>query len=72
LSDLNRRSFLRLSTAAMLTAASDGLGNVIPPTISSTHGVIRVLGDNYAWEYAEADDTFGVSGSFGTDETISK
>jgi hypothetical protein len=42
----------------MLTAASDGLGNVIPPTISSTHGVIRVLGDNYAWEYAEADDTF--------------
>jgi hypothetical protein len=59
LNKLNRRTFVQLSTGAMLTAASKGLlGNVAAPTISRDDGFIRVKAGNYSWEYAEADDTF--------------
>jgi hypothetical protein len=59
LSRLNRRTFVQLSTGAMLTAASRSLlGNVAAPEISNEDGFIRVKGQNYSWEYAEADDTF--------------
>ena len=58
-STLNRRMFLQLSTGAMLSAASHSLpGAVAAPTISSADGVVRVMGPNYSWEYAAADDTF--------------
>jgi hypothetical protein len=43
----------------MLTAASKRLlGDVAAPTISRVDGLLRVKGENYAWEYREADDTF--------------
>jgi hypothetical protein len=59
LSRLNRRTFVQLSTGAMLTAASRNLlGNVAAPEISNKDGFIRVKGQNYSWEYAEADDSF--------------
>ncbi len=51
--------FVQLSTGAMLTAASRSLlGNVAAPEISDKDGFIRVKGQNYSWEYAEADDSF--------------
>ena len=59
MSGLNRRTFVHLSTAAMLTAASKSLlGDVAGPTISRLEGLIRVKGQNYTWEYRDSDDTF--------------
>lgn len=59
MSGLNRRTFVQLSTAAMLTAASKSLlGDVAGPTISRVEGFIRVKGQNYTWEYRDSDDTF--------------
>ncbi len=59
MSSLNRRTFVQLSTAAMLTAASRNvLGDVAAPTIAHANGVVQVTGANYFWEYAEAEDTF--------------
>jgi hypothetical protein len=56
---LNRRTFVQLSSGAVLGAASSrifGLTDV--PSISSHSGVVRVTGSNYTWEYSQNDDTF--------------
>jgi hypothetical protein len=43
----------------MLTAASPSLfGDASSPAISQRDGLIQVRGQNYFWEYHEADDTF--------------
>ena len=56
---LNRRTFVHLSTGAMLTAASRKLfGSTEAPSISSQGGEVRVQGANYTWEYSQAEDTF--------------
>lgn len=56
---LNRRTFVQLSTGAVLARAAKSLpGAVAAPAISRAEGFIRVKGENYSWEYAEADDTF--------------
>ncbi len=56
---LNRRTFVQLSTGAVLARAAKSLpGAVAAPAISHVEGFIRVKGENYSWEYAEADDTF--------------
>jgi hypothetical protein len=59
LSGLNRRTFVQLSTGAVLARAAKSLpGAVAASAISSVEGVLRVQGENYTWEYREADDTF--------------
>ena len=56
---LNRRTFVQLSTGAMLAAASSRLpGQSRPATISSTDGSVTVKSPNYSWDYSQADDTF--------------
>ena len=59
MSSLNRRTFLQFSTGAMLTAASNKLfGDASSPAVSQRDGRIQVQGQNYFWEYREADDIF--------------
>jgi hypothetical protein len=59
LSTWNRRTFVQVSAAAMLTMASRKLlGNTQAPRISNHDGLISVKGPSYVWEYAIADDTF--------------
>jgi hypothetical protein len=56
---LDRRSFVQLSTGAVLGAASRrvfGLSGV--PSISIEAGLVRVKSSNFAWEYSQSDDTF--------------
>ena len=60
---LNRRTFVQLSTGALLTTAS---GQLLPsqvvsagtPSVTSKDGLIRVQGPNYLWQYAPTDDRF--------------
>ena len=54
----DRRTFVQLSTSAMLMAASHRLVSEAEPTVTHTNGAVRVAGDAYTWEYTEADDTF--------------
>ncbi len=61
---LNRRTFVHLSTGAILTAASNKLfGNTVTPSISSQDGSVRVTGQNYIWEYSQSDDVFNLRDS---------
>ena len=56
---LNRRTFVQLSSGAVLGAASSrvfGLSDA--PSISTQAGLLRVTGSNFTWEYAQDDDTF--------------
>ena len=56
---LNRRTFVHLSTGAMLTAASRKLfGKTEAPSISTQGGEVRVQGANCTWEYSQAEDAF--------------
>jgi len=58
LTTLNRRTFAHLSTMSMLTAASRKLfGSIEAPSIFSQGGEMRVQGQNYIWEYSQAEDT---------------
>lgn len=59
MSPLNRRTFVQLSTGALLAAASSNLRSQSePPQISHQDGSIKVQGPHYSWEYSQADDTF--------------
>jgi hypothetical protein len=61
LSPLNRRTFLQLSTGALLTSASSTLQSQSgKPAITSEAGQIRVKGATYSWEYKQADDSFAM------------
>jgi hypothetical protein len=56
---LNRRTFVQLSSGAVLGAASSRVFSFSDmPSISSQVGAVRVTGTNYAWEYSQSDDTF--------------
>ena len=56
---LNRRTFVHLSTGALLASASSRLfGNTDAPSITRQGGEVRVEGSNYIWEYSEASDMF--------------
>lgn len=56
---LSRRTFVHLSTGALLASASSRLfGNTDAPSITRQGGEVRVEGSNYIWEYSEASDTF--------------
>ncbi|MGC2399525.1 MAG: hypothetical protein WA510_07075 [Acidobacteriaceae bacterium] len=56
---LNRRTFVQLSTGAVLGAASSRVfGFTDAPSISNHAGLIHVTGPNYTWEYSQSDDTF--------------
>ncbi len=58
---LNRRTFVQLSTGALLSAASSRLlASNEAPSISSPDGFVHVKGTNYSWEYSQADDTFAL------------
>ena len=60
----NRRTFLQLSTGALLAAASDKLpGNSVIPSIASQDGSVEVKGSNYSWQYSQSDDTFSLRDS---------
>lgn len=55
----DRRTFVQLSTGALLSAASSKLlGSGQAPTIIDLDGQITVKGTNYSWEYSQASDTF--------------
>jgi hypothetical protein len=59
LTTLNRRTFVHLSTGALLGSTSSRLfGNTEAPSITRQGGEVRVEGSNYIWEYSEASDTF--------------
>jgi hypothetical protein len=59
LTTLSRRTFVHLSTGALLASASSRLfGNTDAPSITRQGGEVRVEGSNYIWEYSEASDTF--------------
>jgi hypothetical protein len=61
---LNRRTFVQLSSGALLTAASRKLlGSPEAPSVSSQDGFVRVKASSYSWEYAEANDTFALRDS---------
>ena len=61
---LNRRTFVQLSTSALLAAASHRLAEAIEaPSISSQDGSVLVKGANYSWEYSQADDKFSLRDS---------
>src|SRR6185437_2991561 len=60
----DRRTFVQLSTGALLTAASRNLlGQSGTPRIAGQDGVIKVQSPNYSWEYLQADDTFSLRDS---------
>ena len=57
--DLNRRTFMQLSSGAVLGAASSRVLSLSgTPAISNQSGTIRVTGANFIWEYTQQDDTF--------------
>ena len=57
--NLNRRTFVQLSSGAALgVAASRVFGLADAPAISNQAGLLRVKGSNYSWEYSQSDDTF--------------
>jgi hypothetical protein len=56
---LDRRSFVQLSTGALLAAYSSRLqAESSPAQISNQNESVRVTGANYSWEYSEKDDRF--------------
>ncbi|HWF66862.1 MAG TPA: hypothetical protein VN670_06140 [Acidobacteriaceae bacterium] len=60
----DRRTFVQLSTGALLTAASRNfLGQSGTPRIVGQDGVVKVQSPNYSWEYLQADDTFSLRDS---------
>jgi hypothetical protein len=64
LSTLNRRTFVQLSSGALLTAASRRLlGSAEAPSVSTQDGFVRVKAPSYSWEYSEANDTFALRDS---------
>src|ERR1035441_5923734 len=57
--NLNRRTFVQLSSGAALGAASSRVFSLTDtPSISNLSGAIRVTGSNYSWEYTQRDDIF--------------
>ncbi len=59
MSTLNRRTFVQLSTGALLAGASSKLpGQSRPATISSTDQSVTVEGPNYSWNYSQSDGKF--------------
>jgi hypothetical protein len=66
LSSFDRRTFVQLSTAALLTAATGRLSaKQESPVVSSDNGRVRVRGSNYSWEYAQKEDLFRLLDSKG-------
>jgi len=64
LTTLNRRTFVHLSTGALLASASGRLfGNTDAPSLTRDGGEVRVQGPNYIWDYSEASDTFSLRDS---------
>lgn len=56
---LNRRTFMQLSSGAVLgTASSRVFGFAEKPVISNRAGTVHVAGPNFTWEYTPQDDTF--------------
>jgi hypothetical protein len=57
--DVNRRTFLHLSTAALLINAATRLP-AIPstPAVTEDNGTLRVQGGNYLWQYTQVNDRF--------------
>jgi hypothetical protein len=59
LSEVKRRTFMQISTAALLTSATHKLSeNLGAVSIFSSAGTLRANGQNYSWEYSLSDDTF--------------
>ena len=64
MSTLNRRTFVQLSSGALLTAASRKLlGSTEAPSVSTQDGFVRVKAPGYSWEYSEGNDTFSLRDS---------
>lgn len=56
---LDRRSFVQLSTGALLAAYSSRLqAQSNPAEISNQNESVHVAGANYSWEYSQKDDRF--------------
>ena len=56
---MDRRTFVQLSTGAMIAAASPGLmGDVAEPAITSAVGLFKATGRHYSWEYVQGEDRF--------------
>ena len=51
--EFNRRTFLHLTSGALLTAAARASA---APSISENAGIVRVQGSNYLWQYTQNDD----------------
>src|SRR5664279_4202138 len=63
---MDRRTFVQLSTAAMMAAASRGLmGEGVAPVITSAGKLVKVVGGNYSWEYLQDEDRFRLSDAKG-------
>jgi hypothetical protein len=58
MSNLNRRTFVQISTGAMAAAASTRLRGEAVATITNKDGVVLVEGRNYFWEYLQSNDRF--------------
>jgi hypothetical protein len=57
--NLNRRTFVQLSSGAALGVAANRVFALADaPAISNHAGLLRVKGSNYSWEYSQSDDTF--------------
>lgn len=54
----DRRAFLQLSAAALLTDSSPRKTEAAPAQISNQNQTLRVTGTNYVWEYSQGDDRF--------------
>ncbi len=58
-SPFDRRQFLQLSAAALLTTANAGAAEDLQPARITTHdGLVRAEAKNYAWEWSPSNDRF--------------
>jgi hypothetical protein len=61
---MNRRTFVQISTGALLTAASSRLvADSAIPSITRTDDGVEVKAPNYSWRYTQSDDTFNLRDS---------
>jgi len=64
LSQVKRRTFLQLSSAALLTSATRNvLGSPKAISLTSSAETLQANGKNYSWEYVLSDDTFRLKDS---------
>ena len=55
--NLNRRTFVQLSSGAALGVAANRVFALADaPAISNHAGLLRVKGSNYSWEYSQSDE----------------